>query len=394
MRILGIAPTPFFADRGCHMRILGEVQALQRRGHEVLLVTYHLGRDIPEVPTLRTKTVGWYRKLEAGPALGKFYLDCLLLKKTARAIRDFQPEVIHGHLHEGALIGLVARRLAGSRAPVVFDVQGSLTKELDSYGWLNRTPFLRPVFQLAEQVIARKADQSVGSNLAVCTFLKKELGLPAERVTEVIDGVHMNFFEVSGRRDLRAELGIRPETPVVTYTGALLASKGSDNFIRAIPHILEGRPDAFFLVVGYPVEHSRELAASLGVAERVHFAGRVDYFELPEYLAAADVAVDPKMETAGEASGKIINYMGAGLPVAAFDNANNRHFLGDTGALAPEPTPRGLAQAVLSLLADADERRAKGRAARQRVEELFSWEAGGRIYEEVFRRALAQCEAA
>jgi glycosyltransferase involved in cell wall biosynthesis len=85
--------------------------------------------------------------------------------------------------------------------------------------------------------------------------------------------------------------------------------------------------------------------------------------------------------------------MGAGLPVAAFDNANNRHFLGDTGALAPETTPRGLARAVLSLLEDPRDRRAKGRAARQRVEELFSWEAGGRAYEEVFLRALEQCRA-
>lgn len=43
MKILGIAPTPFFADRGCYMRILGEIQALQRWGHEVPLVTYHPG---------------------------------------------------------------------------------------------------------------------------------------------------------------------------------------------------------------------------------------------------------------------------------------------------------------------------------------------------------------
>jgi hypothetical protein len=55
MKILAIAPTPFFADRGCHMRILGEIEALKRRGHEFLLLTYHLGRDIDGVATKRTK---------------------------------------------------------------------------------------------------------------------------------------------------------------------------------------------------------------------------------------------------------------------------------------------------------------------------------------------------
>lgn len=389
MKILGIAPTPFFADRGCHMRILGEIQALQRRGHEVLLLTYHLGRDIEGVPSQRTKEVQWYQKLEAGPALGKFYLDYLLWRQTIRAIKNFQPDVIHGHLHEGAFIGLMARRLAGSKAPVVFDVQGSLTKELDSYGWLNKAPFVRPMFRAVEKIITRWSEQSVGSNLAVSEFLQDEMGLPPGRVTTIIDGVHMGFFEGTGRQDLKQALGIAEGRPVVTYTGALLSSKGVNNFFEAIPHVLAEQPEAFFLVVGYPVEESQALVEKLGVADQVLFVGRVDYFELPDYLKIADVAVDPKVDAAGEASGKIINYMGAGLPVACFDNVNNRTFLGDTGAFAPEPTPKGLAQAVLELLNDPAARAAKGAAARQRVEKEFSWEAGGRVYEEVFQRALS-----
>ncbi len=389
MKILGIAPTPFFADRGCHMRILGEIQALQRRGHEVLLVTYHLGRDIEGVPSLRNKDVKWYQKLEAGPALGKFYLDWLLWRKTIKVIKEFQPDVIHGHLHEGALIGLMARRLAGSKAPVVFDVQGSLTKELDSYGWLKKAPFVRPMFRTVEKIITRWSEQSVGSNLAVSQFLQLEMGLPAERVTTVVDGVHMGFFDGTGREDLKQVLGIAEGRPVVTYTGALLSSKGVDNFFQAIPHVLAQEPEAFFLVVGYPVAESQALVERLGVADKVLFVGRVDYFELPDYLKIADVAVDPKVDAAGEASGKIINYMGAGLPVACFDHVNNRTFLGDTGAFAPEPTPRGLAQAILELLSDPAARAKKGEAARKRVQEEFSWEAGGRVYEEVFQRALS-----
>jgi len=389
MKILGIAPTPFFADRGCHMRILGEIQALQRRGHEVLLVTYHLGRDIEGVPSLRNKDVKWYQKLEAGPALGKFYLDWLLWRKTIKVIKEFQPDVIHGHLHEGALIGLMARRLAGSKAPVVFDVQGSLTKELDSYGWLKKAPFVRPMFRTVEKIITRWSEQSVGSNLAVSQFLQLEMGLSADRVTTVIDGVHMGFFDGTGREDLKQVLGIAEGRPVVTYTGALLSSKGVDNFFQAIPHVLAQEPEAFFLVVGYPVAESQALVERLGVADKVLFVGRVDYFELPDYLKIADVAVDPKVDAAGEASGKIINYMGAGLPVACFDHVNNRTFLGDTGAFAPEPTPRGLAQAILELLSDPAARAKKGEAARKRVQEEFSWEAGGRVYEEVFQRALS-----
>ena len=393
MKILGIAPTPYFADRGCHMRILGEVQALQRRGHEVLLVTYHLGRDIEGVPTVRIKNIPWYNKLEAGPALGKFYLDWLLLVETVKAINRFQPDVIHGHLHEGAMIGLAARTITRKKLPVVFDVQGSLTMELDSYGWLDKAPFVRPGFKLVEKLITRACEQSVASNDDVGVFLEKNMGLPAQRVHTIIDGVHMGFFDGQADRDLKAELGIDPSRPIVLYTGALLSSKGTDNYFNAIPYVLKEVPNALFLVVGYPVEHSQELVNKLGVADHVKFMGRVDYFELPDYLRIGDVAVDPKEDVAGEASGKIINYMGGGLPVACFDNKNNRRFLGGTGAFAADKTPQGLAGAVLELLRDPAVCKAKGEAARKRVQEEFSWEAGGRRYEDIFNAGLAQMGA-
>jgi glycosyltransferase involved in cell wall biosynthesis len=372
------------------MRILGEIQALQRRGHEVLLVTYHLGRDIEGVPSRRTKKVRWYNKLEAGPALGKFYLDFLLWLETVKAIRKFKPDVIHGHLHEGAFIGLLARPFGARRTPVVFDVQGSLTRELDSYGWLNKTPFLRPLFWGVEKLITRASEQSVGSNVSVGNFLIEEMGLPPDRVSTIIDGVHMGFFDGTGRTGLKADLGIEADRPVVLYTGALLSSKGVNNFFNAIPFVLEKEPRAFFLVVGYPVEDSQKMVQDLGVAEHCLFVGKVDYFQLPDYLKIGDVAVDPKVDAAGEASGKIINYMGGGLPVACYDNDNNHRFLGESGAFAPTPDPQGLAQAILELLKDQGARRRKGELAKQRVEEEFSWEAGGLRYEKVFERALSQ----
>jgi glycosyltransferase involved in cell wall biosynthesis len=199
----------------------------------------------------------------------------------------------------------------------------------------------------------------------------------------------MGFFKGTGRTDLKEKLGIDPDRPVVLYTGALLSSKGVDNFFEAIPYVLKEKPDAFFLVVGYPVEESKALVEKLGVAQECLFVGQVDYFQLPDYLKIGDVAVDPKVDAAGEASGKIINYMGGGLAVACFDNHNNRRFLADCGAYAPTPDPAGLAKAILDLLADPEACRAKGEAARTRVEREFSWEAGGRRYEEVLNKALA-----
>ena len=56
-RILAVAPTPFFGDRGCHVRILEEVRGLQARGADVLVATYATGNDVAGVRTARAANV-------------------------------------------------------------------------------------------------------------------------------------------------------------------------------------------------------------------------------------------------------------------------------------------------------------------------------------------------
>ena len=57
MKILHIAPTPFFADRGCHMRILGEVLQLRAMGHQIVIATYHNGRNVKDLVIKRIITI-------------------------------------------------------------------------------------------------------------------------------------------------------------------------------------------------------------------------------------------------------------------------------------------------------------------------------------------------
>jgi hypothetical protein len=106
-----IAPTPYFADRGCHVRIYEEARALTRLGHDVRIVTYHLGRDMPGIPTYRTPKVPWYNKLSAGPSWHKPYLDILLYLKTRAVSKTFRPHILHAHLHEGAFLCVFLKKV-------------------------------------------------------------------------------------------------------------------------------------------------------------------------------------------------------------------------------------------------------------------------------------------
>src|SRR5271166_2431438 len=103
-RILAVAPTPFFVDRGGHVQIYEQARALQQLGNNVEVCTYHLGRDMPDIPTHRIQKVNWYTKTDAGPAWGKLYLMILLFFLSWRETRRFKPDILHGHGWDGCWI--------------------------------------------------------------------------------------------------------------------------------------------------------------------------------------------------------------------------------------------------------------------------------------------------
>jgi hypothetical protein len=147
-----IAPTPFFADRGCHTRIFGEIVSLQKMGHEVILCTYGLGREMKGIHTERCFNFPWYKKLSAGPSITKIFLLPFLLFTCMKHIRKFKPTIVHAFLHEGALIARICN-LIYKGPSYFFDLQGSLTGELLSHRFFHKNGLLYRIFSFIEHEI-------------------------------------------------------------------------------------------------------------------------------------------------------------------------------------------------------------------------------------------------
>jgi len=391
MKVLNIVPTPFFADRGCHMRILGEMKALANYGYQNIIVTYHNGRDLKGLDIRRIINIPWYRKLEAGPSIHKFYIDILLFFKAAAVYLKEKPDIIYGHLHEGAFVGgLIKYLLTFGKTPLVFDVQGSLTSELDTFNWIKGRKPVRWFFHTLEKFICRMPDFFICSSVSNGDIIKSRFHIKPDKVRVVIDGVHTDFFSKSPKKGFKEEMGIPEDAPLIIFTGALLAAKGIWNLVSAIPFVLEKRKDVHFLIVGYPVEETAVKVKELGVDKNVHFTGMVDYFELPDYLLVSDIAVEPKVDKAGEASGKVINYMGAGLPVVCFEGKNNRRFLGEGGIYAVDDKVENLAAQVIWAVENPDGAKRLGELNRKRVEEVFSWNNSIKTTVEAFEKLTAK----
>jgi glycosyltransferase involved in cell wall biosynthesis len=370
LRVLVVAPTPFFGDRGCHVRIYEEVRGLAARGIEARVVTYPTGRDPDGVSITRARPWLGVEAGTLGPTWGRPLLDLSLLAACRRAVREFKPHLIHGHLHEGIAIGTMLRVCHG--LPLVADLQGSLTEELADHRFIPEQGMARELASFAERWLVRRPDRIVTSSSHGAALLRDQ-GVDASRIVALPDGVDVGVFRPClPNAALRRQLGLEHRR-VVVFLGVLTEYQGVDLLLDAVPAVVRRCPGTHFLVMGYPNEgHYRQQARARGIEQSVTFSGRVPYEEAPRWLNLGDVAVSPKRSLT-EANGKLLNYMACGLPVVATDTPVNRELLGDAGVYVMVGDAAGLAERLVDMLSKPEDARALGAALRLRAERVFAW---------------------
>ena len=369
-RILAIAPTPFFGDRGCHVRILEEVRGLQARGADVLVATYATGNDVAGVRTARAANIPGLRARPLGPSYGRPVLDALLLGTTLRAALRFRPDIVHAHLHEGVAVGLLAARLVGS--PLVADLQGSLHSELVEHRFLRNGGLPSALVARAERWLVRRPDALLVGSTAVAQLLADQDVAPA-RIVSLPDGVDLSRFRpMSPDRAQVDRLGLRDKR-VVVFLGVLTPYQGVDTLLEAVSLVVASVPNVHFLIMGYPnEEHYRNVVSQRGLHPHVTFPGRIPYGDAAQWLNLGDVAVSAKTSLT-ESNGKLLNYMACGLPVVATDTPVNRELLGEAGVYAAVDNPTALAARLSELLRTPARAREVGATLRRRAEQEFSW---------------------
>lgn len=394
LRILMIAPTSFFSDYGGHIRILEETRVLQSMGHQVLIVTYHKGSDLPGLDISRTRPLPWRPDYEVGSSRHKLAFDTYLTALSFVECIRFRPHLLHGHMHEGALIGGLLCRLF--RIPLVFDFQGSLTGEMVDHGFLNPHGSIYQWAWRLEQLINNRLPSAIlTSSAQAAGLLKEKFGTPLDKIQALPDCADTVRFDparftAEHKANLRQKLGIPDDRLIVAYLGLLADYQGTHHLIEAAARLKSQGHNAHFLVMGYPsVPKYQALAQAMGVEELVTFTGKIPYREAPDYLALGDLAVAPKTSLT-EGSGKLLNYMAMAQPVVAYDTPVQREYLGDLGVYAPTGDATAFADAVAGLIGDPEARRRLGTRLRQRAAKEYSWNRAGTQIDSVYQRLTSQ----
>lgn len=388
-RIGMVAACPFpaaFASAG----LIRELSlALKSTGHDVHVITYHLGDEqfpTDDVPLHRIPTVPGYNKRTSGIAFAKPFLDLLLAKTLMRACKDYRFDVIHAHNYEAPPAGYLARRKLN--IPVVYHAHNTMVHELPTYfrSRILQTLGYRAGHYLDRQIPGR-ADHIITVSREQTDYLAS-IGISRSRMTLIPPSVSVDIFSHGDSGAMRRYLGL-DDCPIVIYTGGLQPYQNCALLIDVLRYCIVEIPNIRMLILARS-EPSwlQELAVAAGVADRVHFIqGQGLQFER-DCLAAANVGIIPRLHCIGFPI-KLLNYAAANIPVVCFDGLN-KDFVNESEILvAPLGHPAEMAARIVRLIRDETLRNRITRAARERLVSQHNWEHAVREIAAIYERVIS-----
>jgi glycosyltransferase involved in cell wall biosynthesis len=291
-----------------------------------------------------------------------------------RLLRSGDVQIIHGHMFGSNAWAVVLGRLA--RVPVVI---------AHEHSWAFEGGALRGLVD--RRLIGAGSDAIIACSEADRRRMIERQRMAPEVVRLVPNGIAAR--RPTPGRDVRAELGIASDAPVVGSVGALRAEKRFDVLLRAAAELARRRAGVRVLIVGEGAERPRleALAGELGLGDTLIMLGARG--DVPDVLQALDVAVVTSDFEGSPLS--VMEYMEAGLPVVATAVGGLPDMIEDGvhGVLVPRRDPPALAEAIDGLLADPQRRRELGAAGRVRRRAEFDLDVQIARIEQLYEQLYA-----
>lgn len=363
LRILLLAPQPFFIHRGTPIAVRSVVEVLSEAGYEIDVLAYHLGADL-DIPHCRILRIAHLPGIDAVPpglSMRKLICDAALAFKAATLVMKRRYDVIHA-VEESALIAMFLSAL--TRLPYVYDMDSSLVEQIgDRY----RLP--RWMHRLLSNVEAHAVRRAMGT-ITCCQALAdlSRQYAPTNPVV-VLEDVSLLPPDM-----LQQDIATDPQRPVVMYVGNLAPYQGIDLLLDAMVEACRELPPLRLVVVGGPsdqMQHYRRRAAEMGLAQNTRFLGPRPIEALGALLSRATIVVSPRIHGHNTPM-KVYTYLDSGRPLLATRLPTHTQVLDDTIACLVEPTPDAMAHGMLRLLRDPAYRETLAVAARQRVQSCYS----------------------
>ena len=366
MKVLMLAPEPFFQPRGTPISVYFRIKALSDLGHQTDLITYPLGRDIPfpGFSIRRVPNVLGLKAVKIGPSWPKLPLDGLMALRAFGALARARYDVVYSH-EEAAFFGIALAKLFG--VPHLYDMHSSLPQQLTNFQF-SASPLLKSIFTRLEDAVLK----SSGSVIVICRDLFDYVQSKGFAGKAVFLENFMDFNDFEEKPASPETIArIRRETApggekIILYAGNFEPYQGIPLLIEAMARV-KGRA-VLLIVGGSKAEHEKtdEQVRAVGAGGRVRYIEKVPPQDVPRYIAAADVLVSPRISGTNTPL-KIYSFLKSGKPFVATKLYTHTQVLTEETAILAEPTPRGLADG-LDFALSAEEARRRARDAKKRAD--------------------------
>ena len=310
-----------------------------------------------------------------------------IVEALTRVLRTHAIDIVHTHRYKDTAIGALAAGLAG----VPFLVRTVHGHPEPMRGWASWR--FRAYNTLDRAVLQWFADGMVAVSGGVAKSLEP-LGGRYAPVVRLPNGIDLARVKPArARADVRHELGVAPDAPLIGTVGRLSPVKGHAHFLEAARRVLESEPRARFLVVGDGELRGEltALAARLGLDGRCRFTGsRTDVYDL---MSAMDVFVLPSLDEGTPMA--LLEVMAVGVPVIASAVGGIPDVITDraTGLLVPAEDASALAEACVWYLRNGADAEAFARRARAVVASEFSHATNGDRLVDLYRDVMVRGSA-
>jgi glycosyltransferase involved in cell wall biosynthesis len=370
MRILVLAPHPFYQDRGTPIDVLLVLRVLTSRPNtQVDLVTYHEGEpvDLPNLRIYRSWDLPGLENIRPGFSAKKLIADVGFFFTAWQLVRTNHYDIIHAG-EEAVFFAMLFKRLYG--IPFAYDLDSSIAQQL-----VEKKPYLRAFSGLFDRMEGQAIRESL-INFPVCNALAdlctqngSSKTVTLHDISQLDDPDQANPERLHQEKDFQG--------PIFLYSGNLEPYQGIDLLLESFSRALDQNPDLNLVIIGGNESHIaqyRAKASRLGIAHRTFFLGPRPFDQLGDYLAGADVLVCPRIKGINTPM-KIFPYLHSGRPVLATDLRTHNQILTSNEAYLAPADPEGFAKGMLDLANDPSLRERLGRQGRAFVEQNHTYEA-------------------
>lgn len=379
MKILMIAPQPFYTERGTPMNVKLMCQVLGTAGHRVDLLVFPTGENLtlPNVEIIRIPNFFRVREIPIGPSLIKLVYDFFLMVFTLLLCLRKRYDAVHG-IEEGGFLAVGAGKIF--RSASIFDMDSCISDQLQYSGFITNSLLLSMVI-LAEKWALLNASIVI----TVCEALSRKAKLiaPHSRIAQIED---IPLQQMVNGKEQNIDLGIIADSyglsnaRRVLYTGNLEPYQGIDFLLEAWKYMTSMKtPEENYklIIVGGKAEQIEQyckICEKLGLIDSVCWIGQRPSNEMSAWMNFSHVLVSPRTE--GENTPlKIYSYMASERPIVATQKKTHTQVLDNTNAFMADPEPGAFAQAIQSALNDKQLAKEKAQAARIIVDKMYSFKA-------------------